>query len=172
MKTKITIITALVAVMGLLFAGCSGDTHHDSMDGQMNHEGMQGQNHMNRETKSLELAGAKVTVDWMSMGQHHQMMQGMNMKGHDMEMKDSDRHIMLTLTDLKSNEQIREAEIEISVTGPSGEEIPLSHATMSNESMHHEGYSFAVAGKGDYSARITLKRGERSETGQVSLELK
>ena len=171
MKTKIIIIAALVAVMGLLFAGCSGDTHHDSMDGQMNHEGMQGQNHMNRETKSLELAGAKVTVDWMSMGQHHQMMQGMNMKGHDMEMKDSDRHIMLTLTDLKSNEQIREAKIQVSVTGPSGKEIPVSHAQMSNQSMHHEGYSFPADGEGTYTAKIKVKHNGAEESGEVTFEL-
>lgn len=139
--------------------------HQKEMDSSMHHETM------NRETRILELAGAKVTVDWMSMGQHHKMMDMMKMKGHDEHMKDSDRHLMLTVLDKESNELLREAEVTIKVFGPEGQELQVSHAQMSNEKMHHDGFSFATSGKGQYRAEITVKNGDRKGSEEVSFEL-
>tara|TARA_Y100001937_G_scaffold128452_3_gene205191 strand:- start:458813 stop:459397 length:585 start_codon:yes stop_codon:yes gene_type:complete len=171
----------LVSFAFVLSAANCGDSHEPGMDHNGMHDGemhdsehgdMQGMDHgdmMNRETKTLELAGTKVSVDWMDMGQHHQMMK---MDGHHMDMKDTDRHIMLTIADPSTNEQIRDAKASLTVTGPDGKKITARQATMSNKKMHHEGFSFAESGKGTYKVSITLKNGDKEETGEVNFELK
>ena len=170
----------LAGVLGLALMACSDTTsyhegNHDGMNHEgMNHNSMQDGMHSqmaNRQTKTLEMANAKVVVDWMSMGQHHQMMDSMKMDRHDRNRKNDDRHIMITVLDSKSNKTLSDATVTLDMKGPGGNSLEVNPSEMKNDRMHHLGYSFANAGEGTYTATIKVQNGSDSETREVTFEL-
>ena len=171
---RMVLMTGLTVLLAANLACSDGNTHHDGheMQGMQNgnHDGMHSQM-ANRQTKTLEMANAKVVVDWMSMGQHHQMMDSMKMDRHDRNRKNDDRHIMITVLDSKSNKTLSDATVTLDMKGPGGNSLEVNPSEMKNDRMHHLGYSFANAGEGTYTATIKVQNGSDSETREVTFEL-
>ncbi|MCB1168027.1 MAG: hypothetical protein KDK33_17860, partial [Leptospiraceae bacterium] len=61
--------------------------------------------------------------------------------------------------------------VDVKVTDPSGKEAKVYPVTMSNQSMHHEGYSFKSAGAGTYKVQISVENKGDKESGSLEFNL-
>lgn len=132
---------------------------------KMEHKGMSHQMSMaDRPVQVAEIQGLKVTLDVMDMGMHVHM-QGM--KGNpvpDIYDAKQSQAIMVMIKSLASKETVKDADVTITISTPSGKE-KIGRAPWCGD---HYGESFTPSEKGTY--RIVIKVDGTEGKGQTTFK--
>jgi len=103
-----------------------------------------------------------------------------DMEGMDHSMKSEDHksamdammagthHIMVTITDEKSKEEMSKAEVFVTATSPAKK----SSTIILSQMMNHFGGGLELDGKGVYTIKIDVKPGDKHYETQFSYEVK
>ena len=135
---------------------------------QHSHGGMSMGMPMKVDTKEVIVEGVKVTFQLMANEEHKKMLQDMKMK-EDIE-PGTTHNISVTLTDVKSQKEVTDAQINMKVVDPNGKDQikPLKFQEMMKS---YEAY-FNLSEKGKYQIMILAKTGEQKITAGIYYELK
>ncbi len=121
-------------------------------------------------TRIAHTGGMKVVADLETLQQHKKMMESMDMA---MEHSASASHVItVTLLDEKSDSQVEDADVKVTLQGPGMTETTAKGAPMSGHGMFHYGAEFTIPQKGTYTATISITRGGESHTAEVAFEIK
>ncbi|MCP4138458.1 MAG: hypothetical protein GY754_46300 [bacterium] len=160
MKKQLFIIAVLV--IGLAAFGCKGDKdpHKGHDHSGHDHSGHDHSKHAKQmvKTKVVIVDGVQAAFDLMTKVEHADMMKKMGVA--EKKADASDHFILITLMEKPENVLIKDASVEISVTGPDNKAIKTSTHVMSGDGMHHFAAGVSMKAKGEYKveAAVSVKK--------------
>lgn len=110
--------------------------------------------------KEAKSKGIQVSVDIMTVMEHHKMMKMMKMEMKKMEMdSDATHHLSVTLTDESTGKGIKEAKTHISCLSQAGKEVEDKDLIFMSKMGHFGGEITLSRGKFYIKVTTTLKDG-------------
>jgi hypothetical protein len=159
MKKWLSVLGTLV--VGLLMLSSPSLSQHS-------HGGMSMGTQMKMDTKEVLVEGVKVTFQMMANDEHRKMLKDMKMK-EDIE-AGTTHNITVTLKDEKTQKEITEAQINMKVVDPMGED--QIKALKYEDMMRSYDAFFNLPEKGKYQVMILFKIGDQKRTAGIYYEIK
>jgi hypothetical protein len=120
------------------------------------------------ETREVLVEGVKVTFQIMSNAEHKKMLKDMKMKD-DIE-PGTTHNITLILQDAKTRNEIVDAQIQMKVVDPKGQD-QIKALKYEAEMKSYDAY-FNLPAKGKYQVMVLFKTGDKRGTAGIYYEVK
>lgn len=121
-------------------------------------------------TRIASVDGYEVVFDFVTMEDHHKMMEMMKLKmEHDPA---ADRHLSVTIIEKRTGAQISDATVNLTVYTPDGRVVSGPGVRMAGEGMVHWGLDVKSGGPGTYRVAGDVKIGERNLAPLAEFTLK
>lgn len=123
--------------------------------------------------KNLEVGNYDITVNILSIKEHHESMEAMDMSMEDMDMemdKKATHHLAINIADKKKGKKISDILVTISITDTKGkkQEKEVSYVDM----MEHYGVDVELAQKGKYEITLSIGEGKNEKSVSFDYEVK
>jgi hypothetical protein len=144
------LLAPFAVAAAMLFAASCNDSEHDHHD----------HGALSETTRIASVDGYEVVFDFVSMADHHKMMELMKLKmDHDPA---ADRHLSVTIIEKRTGAQISNAAVNRTVYTPDGRVVSGPGVRMAGEGMVHWGLDVKSGGPGTYRVAGDVKIGERN----------
>ena len=163
-RTKFAVAIFLAALVAI---SCKEASHHNQ--DEHNHMMDSSLSHMKSQTKVVVVDGIQFAFDMMPIEGHMKMMEEMHMK---MKHHEGATHgLMITVMNKKTNNLIKNASVDVTVSGQTGESFSKHCEEMTGSGMHHYGTHLKLKPNETYKVKATAKISSKSYEAEADFTI-